>query len=472
MSPIKRPSAVWQVFGRPITSAILIGGVVAIGVLVGNIIMTHRNIAQLDTDMRWVSHTFQVIGSLEHVFSVMKDAETSQRGYIITRDEKYLEPYHNAVASIDGAVAELDRLTADNTMQQARMPRMREILADRVQTLEESLVAMKDSGVEGARHGILTGRGKQQMGELRGLVRQMIESERSLLAERQVVSNTAYRTAVMASGITGVAALVATVALISIFVLSAVRCIEAEEERRIRMQELAHASRLTTVGQMMSELSHELNQPLGAAANFAGACARLARGSATPNLVQLAELSDKAAEQAGRAVEIVKRVSAFAKKGSGQRTRVNLNDLVENVVALTIPSMRRTNGDDIATTMDLDDDMPEVAVDRVQIEQVLVNLIRNATEAMQAPECHEKALSLVTRRQGDFVEVSVEDHGPGIPPETMKQLFSPYFTTKEQGMGLGLSISRSILEQHNGQISAESSDRGTRFRFTLPITAA
>src|SRR5262249_22076821 len=159
------------------------------------------------------------------------------------------------------------------------------------------------------------------------------------------------------------------------------------------------------------------------------------------------------------AVEIVRRVSAFAKKQPAHHTRENLNKLIENVVALTIPSIAAKNGDAIATTIDLGDDVPDVLVDRVQIEQVLVNLIRNATEAMQTPECHEKLLVVATRRQEGVVEVSVQDHGPGIPPETMKQLFSPYFTTKSNGMGLGLSISRSIVEQHHGKISAESSER-------------
>lgn len=472
MSPIKRPSAVWRLFGRPNTTAIVVGAAVAIGVLAANVVVTYHNTQQLERDTHLVAHSFEAIGSMERVLSDVKDAEAGQRGYIITQDPRYLELYHSAVTRVDAAVADVERLTEDNAGQQARMPKLREILAARLQSLEDSLDRTKEVGIEGARQVILSGRGMKQMNQLRSLVSEMANTERELLATRQTVSAAAYQKAILAGALSGLAALAAIIALVAIFVVSTFRGRRAEEQQRVHLQELAHASRLAAMGQMMSELSHELNQPLAAAANYSRACANLARGDDLPNLQQLADLSDKAAEQSSRAVEIVKRVNTFAKKGTGQRTRVNLNDLVENVVALTLPSMRGKNGVAIAATMDLGDDVPEVAVDRVQIEQVLVNLIRNATEAMQTPECHVKALALATRRQGDVVEVSVRDHGPGIPPETMKQLFSPYFTTKSQGMGLGLSISRSIVEEHAGKISAESSERGTNFRFTLPIAAA
>jgi PAS domain S-box-containing protein len=248
---------------------------------------------------------------------------------------------------------------------------------------------------------------------------------------------------------------------------------QLEEERREHLAELAHASRLSTVGQMMSELAHELNQPLAAAANYARACVNIKKAGGPTAADEIAECMEKTVSQTNRAIEIVKRIGAFAKKDTGSWASVNLNRLVENVVTLTIPTMQgaRTAAP-VTPRMELDESAPEVYVDRVQIEQVLVNLIRNAVEAMQAPACRNRSLVISTRRLERDVEVSVRDHGGGIAPADLAQLFTPYFTTKNDGMGLGLSISRTIVEQHHGQMTVDSTRDGTEFRFTLPIPDA
>lgn len=257
-------------------------------------------------------------------------------------------------------------------------------------------------------------------------------------------------------------------------VLSAIVDITArkESEARVRkhLADLAHVARLSTVGQMFSELAHEINQPLAAAANYARACVTFARSDEGATREQLIDWMEKTVAQTTRAIEIVKRLGAFVKKDGGARSLIGVNALIEQVVALSVPAIQTTLdvGPPIDLSLDLDRANPEVFADRVQIEQVLLNLVRNAVEAMQETARRPRRLTLRSRLADEFVAVSVEDTGPGVPADVLNRLFDPYFTTKPSGIGLGLSISRSIVEDHGGRISAEASAAGTKFIFQLP----
>lgn len=242
----------------------------------------------------------------------------------------------------------------------------------------------------------------------------------------------------------------------------------AEEQVRKHLADLAHVARLSTVGQMFSELAHEINQPLGAAANYARACVSFSKSKgATPE--QLSEWMEKIAEQTTRAIEIVKRLGSFVKKDGGARTVVDINRIVEQVVASSVP-VRTPSSDGATVELDLfvDPSIPPICVDRVQIEQVLLNLTRNGVEAMLESASAVRKLTLRTSHDAEHVYVTVADTGPGISADNYRRLFEPYFTTKSGGMGLGLSISRSIVEDHNGRLDVETSPRGTTFRFSLP----
>lgn len=247
----------------------------------------------------------------------------------------------------------------------------------------------------------------------------------------------------------------------------------AEERERRRLAEIAHVSRLSTLGEMISGLAHEINQPLAAASNFARACQRWPQTSGTPLPDDVRRLVEKILSQTERAGEIVKRLTTFVKKGVSTPVLVDVNILVRDVIALTKSCFYPAMKHDLETPLltDLTPNLPRISVDPIQIEQVLVNLIRNAIEATQ--EARSSAPVIVrTMRTANAVLISVSDGGTGVASQTTSELFEPFFTTKPEGIGLGLSISRSIIENHGGRLWVEpNADQGATFSFTLPLDA-
>jgi PAS domain S-box-containing protein len=247
--------------------------------------------------------------------------------------------------------------------------------------------------------------------------------------------------------------------------------VQAEERRRSHLAELAHVGRLSTVGEMFSELAHEINQPLGAAANYARACVRVLRSADNLKREELLDWMEKTAAQAVRATEIIQRLKTFVKRGDSLHCRLDLNQIVAHVISLPIfNTWSEGTIDRVTPTLELQAELPPVSVDRVQIEQVLVNLVRNAIDAMADIPTADRRLIIRSAVQGGYVRLEVQDSGSGIAPDQLKELFKPFFTTKSSGMGLGLSISRSIVESHSGQLSVTSEKgQGATFSFTLPI---
>jgi PAS domain S-box-containing protein len=244
-----------------------------------------------------------------------------------------------------------------------------------------------------------------------------------------------------------------------------------ESQARRLLIESAHAARLSTVGEMVSGLAHEINQPLAAASNYLRGCIRLAQNGRKVTTEELTHWMELAAAQTSRACEIVTRLGAFVKKGEAQRTPVNLNQLIEQTIALSTTTLDTSKEafDAVSVQTHLDVDIPLVKADRVHIQQVLSNLIRNAVEAMRDTPAERRTLRIKSEQQDSFIRISVGDSGSGISPEHLQRMFEAFFTTKESGIGLGLSISRSIIEQHQGELTVSSIlGQGTTFSFTLP----
>jgi two-component system sensor kinase FixL len=229
--------------------------------------------------------------------------------------------------------------------------------------------------------------------------------------------------------------------------------------------ELVHISRLTAMGEMASALAHELNQPLSAIANYMKGSRRLLESRTDEESALIRDAMERAAEQSLRAGEIIRRLRDFVARGESERRVESLKKLVEEASALALVGAKEHG---VRVRFQIDPAHDLVLVDKVQIQQVLLNLIRNGIEAMEQSTRRELVIASSLREE-HLVEVSVADTGSGISPEIAGQLFQPFITTKPYGMGVGLSISRSIVEAHGGQITIEPNpDGGTVFRFTVP----
>jgi two-component system, LuxR family, sensor kinase FixL len=240
--------------------------------------------------------------------------------------------------------------------------------------------------------------------------------------------------------------------------------VEADAQLQKVQSDLAHASRLSAVGSLASALAHELNQPLTAVANYVAAGRDMIGGESELNRDMIREALDEAGKEAVRAGQIIRRMRDFVAKGDVDIRILSLGKLVNDATTLGLVGAREKG---VEWWIDIDPGIGNVLADQVQIQQVMFNLMRNAVEAMEnSPDRH---LTIRARPSGeDQVEISVSDTGSGISPDVQATLFQPFTSTKGQGMGLGLSICRTIVEAHGGKLSVKSAENdGTCFTFTL-----
>ena len=242
---------------------------------------------------------------------------------------------------------------------------------------------------------------------------------------------------------------------------------EAEQRIRHLQNELAHVTRIGTVGEIAAGLAHELNQPLSAIANYASGCARRLR-SAPVDGAELAEVMAQIASQALHAGKIVGEVSELVRKSKSRRSAVDVNDMLRHVLELIEFEVRRHGA---TVRLDLGQDLPPIMADRVQIQQVVLNLVHNGCESMlEAPDTDSQIVIRTTAAGAQAVAISVSDTGRGIDADVAHRLFEPFFTTKAKGMGMGLAISRSIIKTHRGCLTFRANPKGgTIFSFTVPV---
>jgi len=242
---------------------------------------------------------------------------------------------------------------------------------------------------------------------------------------------------------------------------------EIELRHRALQTELAHANRVATMGQLTASIAHEVNQPIAATITNAKAALRWLAG-APPDLEEVRDALTRIARDGDRAGEIIGRIRALAKKAPPQKDRLNINDAIREVIDLTYGEAAK-NG--VSLQIDLEDGLPPVYGDRVQLQQVMLNLIVNAIQAMAATDDGPRELFIGTAKNGpDRVIVTVRDTGPGLPPAMRDSLFEAFQTTKPGGLGLGLSICHSIVEAHGGELTAKANaPRGAVFQFTVPV---
>ena len=240
----------------------------------------------------------------------------------------------------------------------------------------------------------------------------------------------------------------------------------AEEALLEAQAELVRVTRALDMGELVVTIAHEVNQPLTAIVTNGNFCLRRLEG-VTPNLDELGAAIAEIVSDGTRASAVISRIRGLLMKGSLRRTELDINRIIQDVRMLLRTELTRGR---VSVRTDLAPGLPHVAGDQVQLQQVLINLIMNAVEAMRLPAERPRRLLIRSVKSADGVLVQVQDSGPGIEPGLADRIFEPFFTTKAEGIGMGLSISHSIIESHGGHLSLASSSEGALFEFILPVT--
>ncbi len=243
---------------------------------------------------------------------------------------------------------------------------------------------------------------------------------------------------------------------------------EAEQDARELRESLSHVTRVTMAGELAASIAHELNQPLTAILSNAQAALRFLPSKTPANAQEVAEALADIAQDADRAGKVIRRLHRLLRRGDVKHEPLDLNEAIREVTTLARnEAMLR----EVAVELDLAEDLPLVSGDRIQVQQVVLNLVMNACEAMSGTDAGTRELAVETRRPAPgVVRVSIRDSGPGIDEGSIERIFEPFVTTKSGGMGMGLSISRSIVEAHGGELRASSNpDGGATFAFSLPV---
>ena len=242
--------------------------------------------------------------------------------------------------------------------------------------------------------------------------------------------------------------------------------VAAEHAAAQAQERLAHVARLSTMGEMAAGLAHEINQPLAAITTYAQACQRMLDKGEAPDAVDIREALVEIGRQALRAGEVIRRLRGFVANRAVRPELIGCNRLLEDAVSLARPDLR---ANDVRLRLDVAPNLPDVMADAVQLQQVLINLIRNAIDATLQGGAAQREIRLCALCTAAGVEISVHDHGPGLDPAALTNLFNPFFTTKPHGTGLGLAISRTIVQAHGGTLAyREEPGGGACFFFTLP----
>lgn len=256
--------------------------------------------------------------------------------------------------------------------------------------------------------------------------------------------------------------------LIAQILANAVHRQRAEEERKEQQSVLAHVSRLSTMGEMVAGIAHEITQPLHAISNFAVASTKVLETDPSERQKSVLQWIQKISAEVDRSGEIIRRLRHFTANAPGNPRMLDLNSVVQESLGIVAAELR---SEEVTVHTEFHRTLPQVCCDRVQIQQVLVNMFRNAMDAMRDTPVADRRIRIFTQRVDGELQVEVRDHGCGFSTEESTKLFDTFYTTKAEGMGIGLAISRTIIENHNGRVWATRNEQGSSFTIALPTAA-
>jgi two-component system sensor kinase FixL len=440
----KRSSPTW------LTGAIALGGsgvLLALTIFLGSV-----TLSRLHENFGWVLQTQTVLREVARAKEALLESSSATRSFVISGDADYLKTYRGARREIYRALPNIVGLVRDNPGQYRRA-----VLAwfDRA----GGLTAARRTEIGMQMRSSDQGPGfKNFLPAMRAILDTLRANELELLTERQHQEEADQTQLLWLCGIAAVLSMVC-----GLFGALLVQRERGEHRSREIQLELMHAQRMGLVNQSSSMLAHELNQPLTAAANYLAALKRYADRAEPKTPDNITDLAQRARLQVVRASGIVVRLHRFIDKHEAVRAPEALTTLIDDAVSLL-----GTLDETIALQISVEPGLPPVAIDRVQVQQVLVNLMRNALEAMHGRARSELRLSVISAGPS-AVLFSLADNGPGLSKQVADRLFQPFVTSKKAGLGIGLSICRTIILDHGGKMWAESSaETGTVFHFTLP----
>jgi C4-dicarboxylate-specific signal transduction histidine kinase len=480
-------------------------GVIAVMAVSSAVVYSSLHVIE-DAEIRRV-HTAEVLDTLQKALDAMLDQETGLRGFLVSDDAVFLEPYRTGRDAFAASLRQAEQLTLDNPAQQRRLQELRALVASWNSEIAAPALALmtEPETRDEARAATRLGAGKVAMDLVRAKVAEIAAVERSLLATRDAAQEQAFATAYTMTFLGAGASVIVAILMagvlargIAIPITRMTRTmaalakgdtgIEARDvgrkdelgamakalevfrssiiERQKAQAELAHVHRVTTMGQLTASIAHEVNQPIGATLINAQTALRWLRAH-PPNLDEAQQALERIVGASKRAGAVIDRIRAIVNKAPPRKSRLDLNEAIEECVALTRSEVMK-NGISLHTAFA--PDLPLVEGDRIQLQQVVLNLIFNASEAMSIGDAQQRDLTITTETDtSGGALVRIKDSGPGLAPEHIDHLFDAFYTTKPGGMGMGLAICRSIVEGHGGRLwAAPNSPRGAVFQFEVP----